>query len=1600
MPAKPLLFLLAILALCAPATAFAAAPPVIRGGAVLDSPPWSFADAEGQPSGLGVELLRAVSETMGLDLRLTPGPWSALWDALVAGELDVLPVVAHTPGRAPLVELGLPHTETFDAFFVREGTAPIGNLAAAAGRAIAVVRSDAAHHQLTERQFAGTLVPVESIAEGLRAVAAGRLDALLCAKTMGELERQRIGLRGVTSGPPIPDYKRTFSFGVRKGNTELKEKLDQGLLLVKASGEYDRLYRTWLGVSAPSPAWWQTAFWAAMGLLGSLGLLVFAGIAARNAMVLDAAPGWSGLAFWRYALAVTAVAAGYALHLALETLTGPGLPAFMTFYPAIMVAALLGGLRPGLLATALAVLLGAVSLLLPIWAIDIASPVDWIALTLLCGIGVLMSVMAEHYRRGRDAAAAYAREQAMRESGERFLALAQASSLAVYRMSPDWSELRHLLGHGFLTDTETPSRTWPEIYLPPEERPKVMAAIAQAARTGDIFALEHRVRRADGGLGWASSRAVPIRAASGAIIEWFGIATDTTPRKLAEEALRERAEEVECLLEVVPTAVWVAQDPACLDIAGNPRANTVYEAAPDENVSASTRPEARRFFRPDGRELAPEELPMQVAAATNQEVRDAELEVRLASGRTRFILGNAAPLRDPRGEVRGAVGAFLDITDRKRAEEAQRESAAKYSYLFESIDEAFCIVELLFDGERPVDYRFLETNPAFERHTGITQGVGRQARELIPSLEEHWLQVYGKVATTGEPVRLQSHVQGLGRVFDVYAFRVGTPEQRQVAVLFSDITEKQCTETALRESEERFRELFTHAAIGLAINGPDYGYLDVNAAYSAMTGYTRAELLACKGPALIHPDDWPANRALTERLLAQEIPGFIVENRYLRKGGESLWVRKSVSLIRHADGTPRWFVTLVEDITEHRRAEEALRRSERRYRTLIDATRAVTWSCPSSGLHIEPQPEWMAFTGQGAEEMLGAGWTQAVHPEDMAVAAERWAAAVARGEPFFSEHRIRRHDGAWRWMSVHAAPISDSSGALVEWIGMNLDIDERKTAEAALRRSREGLSRLAEASLSIMARTAVGDLLQVLAESALRLTGARLAIGAQGSLGRPAVIARRVCAPLAADEAPQALSEEGLQLDPSRLHGALLASGEALRLTEAQVQAHPWWAQPDGPPLARGLLGVPLRARSGETIGTLLVTDKRSGDFDLEDEVLLMQLAAVAGLALQHVEARRALEEADQRKDTFLATLAHELRNPLAPIRSACAILKLTGSAEPAARAAHELIDRQVGHLVRLIDDLLDVSRITRGKLALHPEPVELAAVLEAALEIARAPIEKAGHRLTLALPTAPVRLLADRVRLAQVFANLLNNACKYSPPGGEITLRVELQGAEVVVRVADTGIGIPPEHLAQVFDLFHQVPVAASQVQAGLGIGLSLVQGLVAMHGGWVEALSEGLGRGSTFSVHLPAVPGEAPPLAVSPEPEAVQVSGRVLLADDQEDNLDSLAAALRLYGLEVETARDGLEAVAAAERFQPDLTLLDLGMPNLDGFGACRQIRAQPWGQRLTLVALTGWGADSDRDRSAAAGFDAHLTKPVALQEVLLHLESARRQRPPEPG
>jgi two-component system, chemotaxis family, CheB/CheR fusion protein len=426
----------------------------------------------------------------------------------------------------------------------------------------------------------------------------------------------------------------------------------------------------------------------------------------------------------------------------------------------------------------------------------------------------------------------------------------------------------------------------------------------------------------------------------------------------------------------------------------------------------------------------------------------------------------------------------------------------------------------------------------------------------------------------------------------------------------------------------------------------------------------------------------------------------------------------------------------------------------------------------------------------------------------------------------------------------------------------------------------------------------------------------------------------------------------------------------------------------DGRRIAISLTVSPVRDSKGTIVGASKVAR------DVSERKAAEQ--ALRESAQQLHASEEALRDADRRKDEFLALLAHELRNPLAPIRYALAANKKEGRAPEQRKRAEEVIERQVTHMSRLLDDLLDVSRITRGTLELKKTPTELTLVVGSAIETARPILDSKHHALALDLPKQAVRLDADPVRLAQVFSNLLINAAKYTDPGGRIQLRATQRGSELVVAISDNGIGISDDMMPRLFTLFSQAKSAMGRSEGGLGVGLSLVRGLVSLHGGSVEAFSDGAGKGSEFIVRIPVGTAlertESDAITDPPVPGA---GLKILVVDDSRDAADTCAILLELSGHHVQTAYTGQRALELAESFRPHVLLLDIGLPDLDGYQLAKRIRATPWGRGAVLIAVTGWGQEADRRRAFEAGFDQHLTKPIAAETVESLMQSVCTSR-----
>jgi PAS domain S-box-containing protein len=605
----------------------------------------------------------------------------------------------------------------------------------------------------------------------------------------------------------------------------------------------------------------------------------------------------------------------------------------------------------------------------------------------------------------------------------------------------------------------------------------------------------------------------------------------------------------------------------------------------------------------------------------------------------------------------------------------------------------------------------------------------------------------------------------------------------------------------------------------------------------------------------------------------------------------------------------------------------------------------VTWSESAFLLlgYAVPPPE--------SREVPFARWADMVHPDDFEQVTEALETSRRERTPYTQRHRIRRADtGDVVWVDVNARFLYDEQGRAYRQVGLFRDVTAQVSAEENLRESERRFRTLADHVPVLIWMNGPGGC-EFVNQEFLSYFG----------LPFEKILGMQWADAVHPDDLP------GYRETYDRAWAARSRFIAQVRLRRADGTYR--WFKSIGVPRIQG------RDRFQGYVGCSLdITDMKRSE--------------------------ESLHEADRQKDEFLAVLAHELRNPMAPLRNGIYLIQKAGDDPAIRKKALELMQRQVGLLTRLVDDLLDISRVARGKLELRRERVGIDRVVTDAIETVRPLMDSLGHALEVHMPGQVLQVEGDPMRLSQIFSNLLNNAAKFTPPPGRVSITARRENGSVLVSVRDTGEGIPPESLDRIFGMFDQLH-AEDAPRKGLGIGLALVKRLVAMHGGDVQARSEGPGRGSEFLVRLPAAAGvaacaegaaegsgESPPLA----------NCRVLIVDDNDDVRASLDNVVRLLGCDIRTARDGLTALAEGESFRPDVVLMDLGMPGLDGLETARRMRERPWGRHVLLVAITGWGRPSDRQRSQEAGFDHHMVKPVdpaALAALLLAVnrgESAR--------
>ena len=690
----------------------------------------------------------------------------------------------------------------------------------------------------------------------------------------------------------------------------------------------------------------------------------------------------------------------------------------------------------------------------------------------------------------------------------------------------------------------------------------------------------------------------------------------------------------------------------------------------------------------------------------------------------------------------------------------------------------------------------------------------------------------------------------------------------------------------------------------------------------------------------------PATRALREGVVV----GLANHTVLIQKDGNQCPIDDSAAPIRDEDGKVSGCVLIFRNVTaqreaEHNRAGQLL--TARLLAAIVESSNDAIISKSLDGVIQSWNAAAERLFGFTAEQAVGQHISLVIPPERIAEEDHIVSQLKAGKRIEHFETERRRSDGQHIYVSLTISPIKDDAGNVVGASKIVRDITERKLAEA----DRQKFVTLIETSTDFIGMCDLNGIPFFVNRAGLDMVG----------LDSIEQAARTPVRDFFFPEDQDRIMNEFFPAVMESGHGEIEVRFRHFKTGEPRWMAYKV---------------LKLTGADGKPTGFATVSQDVTERKRLADD--LMRLAAD-------------LSEADRRKNEFIATLAHELRNPLAPVSNMLEVLKRAEGDVETIKHARDTMERQLGQIVRLVDDLLDLNRISRDRLELRRSDVELSAVIQQAIEVARPLIDSAGHDLRVDLPEEPIYLHADPARLAQVFGNLLNNSCRYTKPRGTIRLSAKRSDDEVLVTLKDNGVGIPPDKLKSIFDMFTQAYRSPDQAQGGLGIGLTLVKRLVEMHRGSVEANSAGEGQGSEFVVRLPVIEASqvqaTPGSIAAPELAATK---RILIVDDNTDNAESLALLLGITGNETYMAHDGVEAIEAAEKHRPEVVLLDIGLPKLSGHDVCRHIREQPWGKDIVVIALTGWGQEEDRRKSEEAGFDGHLVKPVDYDELLELLRS----------
>ncbi|HEY9110529.1 MAG TPA: PAS domain S-box protein [Rhodanobacteraceae bacterium] len=927
-------------------------------------------------------------------------------------------------------------------------------------------------------------------------------------------------------------------------------------------------------------------------------------------------------------------------------------------------------------------------------------------------------------------------------------------------------------------------------------------------------------------------------------------------------------------------------------------------------------------------------------------------------------------------------------------------------------------------------------NVAFASSIGTTPEalLGRDLASLVTDTDGSLLE-YLRACADGQtsPARLAFEYEGATAIYSARGVAHGLSEDatsRPVLLLLSrvdpdvtkptppnanaDVTQDRPTEASLRHERNILEVTLASIGDGVIVTDAAGHVTFLNPVAEQLTGWSSTEARNAPFAEVFRVvneyTDAPVDHPVAKVIESGGIVDLANHTVLISRDGRRIPIDDSGAPIRH-EGSLAGVVVVFRDVTERRRAE----RERARLAAIVDGSDDAIASKTLDSIVTSWNPAAARLFGYEPEEIIGKSITLIIPPERQAEE-DSILDQLRRGErvDHFETVRLAK-DGTRIDVSLTISPIRDPSGAIVGASKIARDITARKRSQKRLQEEIQVRELLGDAARAVIhGQLDLQRVVQSVTDIAREITGAAFAAffyNVEDERGESYRLYTISGAPLEAfSKFPQ--PRNTAVFGPAFRGEANVRSAD---ITADPRYGHnpPYHGMPDGHLPVRSYLAVPVKAASGEVLGALFFGHPEPGVFTERAEQLVAAVAAQAAVAVesahahqalireidQRKQAEQALSQADRQKDEFLAMLAHELRNPLAPIRNATEILSHMLANDTDAQAALGMIKRQGALLSRLVDDLLDVSRITAGRIQLERKVIDLATVITQALETVESQVREKRQTLSVtALSYEHLYVEGDFARLLQCVSNILANAIKYTEPGGEIRVLTRGDRDSAFIEISDTGAGLPPELIPQIFDLFVQSDRTLDRAQGGLGVGLAVVKRLVEMHKGEVTARSEGLGRGSTFEIRLPRIARPAPVSAVGERFESEP--RRVLVVDDNTDAADSLGLLLRFNGHETHVVYSGKDALASIESFKPDVAVLDIGLPEMNGYDLARQIRKMPQSKTLRLIALTGYGQTGDQQRAYAAGFDGHLVKPVTLAALEHAMAGMSQARPSEPG